>query len=313
MNICSNCNAQLDERMVLCPYCGAKEIKQVAGTQTNANIGQPMGTISQDALEQKDIEDNKAMAILAYFFFPIPLLTAKESTFARFHTNQVIVIFIISTILGIVFTPLAILSITAPPLLILILIVGSIMGVGISILSIMGFIDAIRGTMKPLPIIGKIKILGMKNISEVKQSFADATSDAMNMASNAIHNKGNGETFACPSCGNHIGKGKKFCAKCGFKIVTESNSKIMCSSCGTPIEKNKKFCGSCGNPAPEPPKAKICATCGTKIDDDKKFCSDCGTPIADIDNKPSSCTQCGEKIADGKKFCGSCGTPVKGA
>ena len=39
-------------------------------------------------ISSKDIEKNKIMAVLAYIIFLIPLLAAKDSPFAKFHTNQ---------------------------------------------------------------------------------------------------------------------------------------------------------------------------------------------------------------------------------
>ncbi len=38
--------------------------------------------------DPEDVEKNKAMAILAYIIFFIPLLAAKESKFAMYHANQ---------------------------------------------------------------------------------------------------------------------------------------------------------------------------------------------------------------------------------
>src|ERR1035437_3247453 len=41
-----------------------------------------------------DVEKNKAMAILGYIFFVIPLAAAPKSKFARFHANQGLLLFI---------------------------------------------------------------------------------------------------------------------------------------------------------------------------------------------------------------------------
>ncbi len=42
-----------------------------------------------------DVEANKAMAILGYILFLIPLLAAPNSKFARYHANQGLMVFII--------------------------------------------------------------------------------------------------------------------------------------------------------------------------------------------------------------------------
>lgn len=43
-----------------------------------------------DQFDKADVEQNKVMAILAYFgiLVLIPILAAKDSKFARFHANQ---------------------------------------------------------------------------------------------------------------------------------------------------------------------------------------------------------------------------------
>ena len=52
----------------------------------------------------EDVQNNKVMGILAYFgiLFLIPLLAAKDSQYARFHTNQGILLFIFSVALNII-------------------------------------------------------------------------------------------------------------------------------------------------------------------------------------------------------------------
>src|SRR5271170_5256640 len=42
-----------------------------------------------------DVQNHKAVAILAYIFFVIPLVAAPHSKFARFHANQGLLLFII--------------------------------------------------------------------------------------------------------------------------------------------------------------------------------------------------------------------------
>lgn len=49
--------------------------------------------IAPGKTELQDAQENKGMAVLAYLIFLIPLLAAKESKFARYHTNQGLVLF----------------------------------------------------------------------------------------------------------------------------------------------------------------------------------------------------------------------------
>ena len=105
-------------------------------------------------MEEKDIADNKVMAILAYLWilFLIPLFAAKESKFARFHANQGIILFIASIAVGI-----------ASFILGLIPIVGAIIGwlliICLFVFYILGIVNAVQGKAKELPFIGGIKIL----------------------------------------------------------------------------------------------------------------------------------------------------------
>jgi Predicted membrane protein len=99
-------------------------------------------------VDQKDLDDNKVMGILAYIIFLIPLLAAKESPFARFHTNQGFLVFLLYL---------------ASSVIMIIPILGWIVGlVGYLfafVCMIMGIINAIGGKMKNLPIIGKYRII----------------------------------------------------------------------------------------------------------------------------------------------------------
>ena len=108
---------------------------------------------------KKDAEDNKIMGILAYLgiLFLVPYLAAKESPFARFHANQGCVLFIVEIALYVV---TIILGIILPlSLYIIVSLLYMVAGIGILVLIILGVMNAIKGEMKELPIIGKYSIL----------------------------------------------------------------------------------------------------------------------------------------------------------
>ena len=99
--------------------------------------------------DAEDISANKAMAILAYFgiLVLIPIFAAKESKFARFHANQGLLLFIccmICVILG--YIPIVKWFVW-------------IIDIAIFVFAIMGIVNAAKGEVKQLPIIGKYKIL----------------------------------------------------------------------------------------------------------------------------------------------------------
>ena len=102
----------------------------------------------------KDAQDNKVVAILAYFgiLFLVPLLAAKNSPFARFHAIQGLTLFAVTIVLYIVYFLLLSISLT----------IGTIFGIvfiGVMILAIIGIINAAKGQMKELPLIGGIKLM----------------------------------------------------------------------------------------------------------------------------------------------------------
>ncbi len=97
-----------------------------------------------------DIEKNKTMAILAYIIFLIPLLAAKESKFAMYHVNQGLILFLAAVAINILGAIIPIIG------WFFILTLGNL---AIFVLAVMGIINAAQGQTKPLPIIGKFKII----------------------------------------------------------------------------------------------------------------------------------------------------------
>ena len=104
----------------------------------------------------------KGMAILEYFgiLFLIPLFAAKNDPFARYHTNQGLVLFIFMVIFNILSNVLTNILIEISPMLTLIVSgVFGILTLLLCIFALIGIIRAAKGQMKPLPIIGGIRIL----------------------------------------------------------------------------------------------------------------------------------------------------------
>ena len=99
------------------------------GRQTTPTYTPPVVPGAPGQADIRDAQDNKVMAILAYFgpLVLVPILAARESRFARYHANQGLVLLIV----GIVFL----------------------------VLAVIGIINASKGEMKPLPGIGGISVL----------------------------------------------------------------------------------------------------------------------------------------------------------
>ena len=162
MAFCGKCGTKFEDGTKFCPACGAPASSnpQQAPTQTVPTYTPPVGPGTPGQTDIKDAQDNKAMAVLAYIIFLIPLFAAKESKFARYHTNQGLVLLIATVVLSIVYSILT--TILFAISWRLGLAVGGILWLVFllpTILAVIGIINAINGRMKPLPILGGIKIL----------------------------------------------------------------------------------------------------------------------------------------------------------
>lgn len=105
----------------------------------------------------EDVNGNKVFGILAYIgiLFLVPLFAAKDSQYARFHTNQGLVLFIAAKIVSGIFS-VASLGLLAVPISIVLNLVVWAFNLGFMIL---GIVNACSGEAKVLPVIGKITIL----------------------------------------------------------------------------------------------------------------------------------------------------------
>lgn len=117
--------------------------------QTNQNQTPPVSGAGKD-----DAEKNKTMAIVGYIIpilFFIPLISdGKNSPFAKFHANQQLVLLIAAIVVNVVGGIIPFLG------WFIILPLGSIF---LIVLAIMGIINAAKGEMKKLPLIGSIEII----------------------------------------------------------------------------------------------------------------------------------------------------------
>ena len=160
MAFCNKCGKEIPVGANNCPNCGAP----TGNAQQNAqnaqdfvnNMMNTADTTSQ--FDPQDINDNKGMSVLAYigFLFLVPLLACPNSRFARYHTNQGLVLFLLEFALGVVTGILGLIPIAG-------LIIGGLLsavgGIFTLVLMIMGIVNAAQGQAKELPLIGKITLL----------------------------------------------------------------------------------------------------------------------------------------------------------
>jgi uncharacterized membrane protein len=101
-----------------------------------------------------DVEKNKLMAIIGYIvpvLFFVPLITdAKDSPFAKFHANQQLVLLIVAIAVNLAGSLIPFIG------WFLIFPLGMIV---VIVLAILGVVNASRGEMKPLPLIGGAELI----------------------------------------------------------------------------------------------------------------------------------------------------------
>ncbi len=158
MAFCGKCGAQLNDGAKFCPSCGAPTGSEQAQQQIYQQPQQ-----QAYAPVQSDAQQNKVMGILAYlsWLVIVPWIAAKESPFARYHTNQGLVLAIVEIAWWILSAILTAIATAAYSLgfLAVIGVISWILGIVFLVFSILGIVNAAKGEMKPLPIIGGIKIL----------------------------------------------------------------------------------------------------------------------------------------------------------
>ncbi len=147
MAVCSKCGAQIPDNSSVCPTCGAPQ-------QVNGANQQQSYVNGGNYMDPNDVQQNKVMAVLAYIgiLFLVPLLAAPNSQYARFHTNQGLVLFLFDIAVGIVSAIVAFIPFVG-------LILSPLLGLAMFVLMILGIVNAATGNAKELPLIGKIRII----------------------------------------------------------------------------------------------------------------------------------------------------------
>lgn len=101
------------------------------------------------------------MAVLAYFgiLVLIPLFAAKQSRYARYHTNQGLALCIAAIIYSVVYGILSSVLLAISWRLYFVLTILGVVSIFFFVLMIIGIVNAAGGKTKPLPLVGKMRIL----------------------------------------------------------------------------------------------------------------------------------------------------------
>lgn len=107
-----------------------------------------MGAEPQD--DQSDIEKNKGMAALSYLWILVlvPLLTAKDSKFAKHHAKQGLVLLIAEVIFGFVGWILAMIPVLG-------WLIFAAIQIYFLVMVIMGLVNALNGKYWKMPLLGQ--------------------------------------------------------------------------------------------------------------------------------------------------------------
>lgn len=120
------------------------------GDGQNAIPATPAPAASTPQPNKEDVEKNKAMAVIAYIIFFIPLLAARDSKFAMYHANQGLNLFLLAVVGNIVLGVIPFLGW---------FLMATIFPIVIFVFVILGIVNASKGEMKPLPLIGKFELI----------------------------------------------------------------------------------------------------------------------------------------------------------
>lgn len=175
MAVCRNCGSQMPDNARVCSRCGAKaDINyQHQQNQYGHTYQQNRKTNGEPSFDPRDVEANKIYAVLSYFsiLFFIPLVVCPNSRYARFHSNQGLILLILSvllniakdivnTVIGAVFTVSSYgYSYTNWFGVVLQTIIGTAAGLVIAVMFVIGVYNAYRGVVKELPLVGGFRLI----------------------------------------------------------------------------------------------------------------------------------------------------------
>ncbi|HHX50066.1 MAG TPA: zinc-ribbon domain-containing protein [Clostridia bacterium] len=166
MAFCGKCGTQLKNKVKFCPGCGAnvrlRSSAPVLAIQLHGETPEQRMASLSSLPALNDVEQRKVMAILAYFsiLVLIPLFLARESRFARYHTNQGLILAVGEVVFAIAYGIVnwilnAIswrLGGSLSPVL-------GLTALVFLVFSIIGIVNAVQGRERELPVIGKIMVL----------------------------------------------------------------------------------------------------------------------------------------------------------
>ena len=164
MKTCPKCNAELQDDVKVCPICNEElEAPKKAFSQIVDEIWYKIRNPEDDTdkMDKEDAEKNKILSLFSYIgiLFLIPLLFAKDSKYAKYHTNQGIILclywlatVVVGSIVGFVLGFTVILAPIAS-------IIATLLSISTILYMAFGIYNAVTGKAKKMPFIGNFQIL----------------------------------------------------------------------------------------------------------------------------------------------------------
>ena len=183
---CPNCGLEITGNTKFCPNCGSPIASPDAEPQPTPQPEpqphyephyesqpepQPIPTPqpAPDQFEEPGEKPNSmeiTLALESYLGILVlaPIFGAKQSRFVRYHANQGLILFLASLALWILMTinSSIMIDLYASGFRVVFSILGillTVASIGLFVLAIIGIVNAVKCTMKELPLIGKFRIL----------------------------------------------------------------------------------------------------------------------------------------------------------
>ncbi len=182
MAFCGNCGAQLPEGAKFCISCG-NAVNASSNTQAEQQYQQQQQQYAQPQYQEPvqsdeaaDIANNKGISVLSYIgpLVLVPLLSRKQSKFAQFHAKQGLNLLALNILCWITTSLLGLIKVkrvgeswgipyeySATPWWVGL--ISVVISVGLCVLVIIGIVNAAKGRMQKLPLIGEITVFDFIN------------------------------------------------------------------------------------------------------------------------------------------------------
>ena len=161
---CKKCGTFVPKDDIFCPECKTKVGKESEEKNKENYKRFSKTTDYSKTYSEYDKINNKIFALLCYIpfvcLYPV-IVTAKKSTFVRFHAGQGLALFIVELILSALFTLLTVIVLPLP-------IIGMLLGLPITLFgwvcelvilaaTIYGIYQTLTGKAVEMPFIGKLR------------------------------------------------------------------------------------------------------------------------------------------------------------